>query len=61
MEPEAAVERERIAVLGIKQVGSIEQAESGRKLLRADDIEVRDAMLYAETPKAHVEDRCGSD
>ena len=23
-----------------------------RKLLRADDIEVRDAMLYAETPKA---------
>jgi hypothetical protein len=52
VEPEAAVERERIAVLGIKQVGSIEQAESGRKLLRADDIEVRDAMLYAETPKS---------
>ncbi|MBI1266605.1 MAG: hypothetical protein GC193_04140 [Cryomorphaceae bacterium] len=50
--PEPAVERERIAVLGIKQIGSIEQAETGRKLLHADDIEARDAMLYAESPKA---------
>lgn len=49
---EPAVERERIAVLGIKPLGSIERQDPGRKLLHADDIEVRDAMLYAESGSA---------
>lgn len=55
---EDMVDRERndIAVLKVRGIEAVEQEQTGRKLLKADQIEIRDAMLYADATKVNNED-----